>query len=462
MENEQSEVTEQTETVVEEASTPAETTEVTEQGDPWESPLLPPEASTGDEEQVVEETDTPEVTAQAEETETAETVETEEEAEEVDPEVLEASPDRPSPLSRRKLREVEEKFITPLRDPDSPIETVWDGLRDINPQRANDLAQMLINESANKYADQWVEALTGIEGATVESVKQKFSGEPTQPDTFQTVAERLNEFYGDAWKDPAQDEALLDEDRVVAQALREYLSKGQTVSDEKDTEITKLKEKLESLLPEIENIKTQQEADFERYVVETKQKSQNEYQEAVMSRVVPKLIEEHGLKVSEQDAPIVKKAKEELSEKFKQHDGDMSDFEYFALRRFTGKDDLVKKIGRVEKYFDLAAKAEAGAKRERDTNKRDELLRTAEAYRADAKQEQDSFVVLSRKAGKEFLEKNSTMELLEQVAHLQTQLSQANFRPEIVGQAAVAGATSVIDKIKASDDPWGIPLSEGL
>ena len=459
-ENTETEVTEITETVAEDTSTPVESTDTPEQGDPWESPLTFPD--TEDAEPVVEETDTPEVNESVEniEGETEQVAEAEEAEDE--PEVLDAQADKPAPLSRRKLREVEEKFITPLRDPDAPIETVWNGLRELNPQRANDLAQMLINDSASKYADQWVESLTGIEGATVESIKQKFSGEQPQPDTFQTVAEHLDNLYGETWRDASQDDSLLDEDRIVAQALRDHLSKGQNVSDEKDSEINKLKEQLDKLQPEIENIKTQQEAEFERFVVEAKQKSEAEFHESVMSRVVPKLIDEHGLKVSEQDAPIVKKAKEEMAERFTPQDGDMSDFEYFAVKRFSGKDDLVKKINRVEKYFDLAAKAEAAAKKERNAATRDEYLKSAEAYRADAKQEQDSFVVLSRKAGKEFLEKSSTMELLEQVAHLQTQLSQANFRPEIVGQAAVAGATSYRDKIMQMDDPWAAPLSEGL
>jgi hypothetical protein len=460
MEDTTTEVTETTETVAEETSTPVESTDTPEQGDPWETPLAFP---TEDKEQVSAETATPEVN---EETKTETTEEVKEEAkteaeaetdaeEEADPEVLDAAADKPAPLSRRKLREVEEKFITPLRDPDAPIENVWNGLRELNPQRANDLAQMLINQSAEKYADQWIEVLTGIEGATVETVKQKFSGEPNQPDTFKTVAERFDELYGDAWRDPAQDEDLLDDDRIVVQALRDHLKAGTQVSTEKDVEIAKLKDQLDKLQPEIENIKTQQEAEFERFVIETKQKSQDEYQQAVMSRVVPKLLDEHGLKVSDNDAEIVKLAKEELAEKFKQSDGDMSDFEYFALRKFSGKDDLIKKIGRVEKYFDLAAKAEADAKRAKDAQKRSELLQSAEAYRADAKQEQDSFVVMSRKAGKEFLEKSSVMRLIEENAHLQTQLSQANFRPEVIANAAVAGATSIRDRVMQSDDPWG-------
>jgi hypothetical protein len=462
MENENTqEVTETTETVTEQVSESTEAVDTPVQGDPWESPLTFPEAKTEDEEKVVEETDTPEVVEAEEKTETEETQETVEEPpdETDDPEaVFDAS--KPAPLSRRKLRDVEEKVITPFRDPDASVGDVWNGLRELNPERADQLAQMLINQSAETHADKWIEALTGIEGATVESVKQKFSGEPTTTDTFQSVAERLNELYGDAWKDPSQDDDLLEDDRIVAKALRDHLNSGEKVTTEKDSEIAKLKDELAKLQPEIETIKTQQEAEFERFVVETKEKAQNEYQEAVLNRVVPKLLDEHGLKITDDDVPVVKKAKEELADRFKQHDGDMSEFEYFALKRFSGKDDLIKKIGRVEKYFDLAAKAEAAAKR--DVKKRDEYLASAEAYRADAKQEQDSFVVLSKKAGKEFLEKSSTMELLEQVAHLQTQLSQANFRPEIVGQAAIAGATSIREKILQSDDPWGIPLSEGL
>jgi hypothetical protein len=464
MEDNQTEVTESTEAPTAEASQPVETVEATEQGDPWESPLtFPTEASTEDEEPVAGETATPEVNESAEENQTEETPEPVAEPEnepEEEPESLDAS--KPTPLSRRKLREVEEKFITPLRDPDAAIETVWQGLRELNPQRADDLAQLLINDSASKHADKWIEALTGIEGATVESVKQKFSGEPTQPDTFQSLVTHLDGLYGDTWKDASQDESLLDEDRLVVQALRDHLQKGQTVTTEKDAEIAKLRDQLDKLQPEIETIKTQQEAEYERHVTETKERSQTEYQEQVMSRVVPKLLEDNGLNVSEQDTPTVRAAKEEMAEKFKQIDGDMSDFEYFLIKRFSQKEDLGKKMSRVGKYLDLAAKAEASAKRERDANRRSELVRTAEAYRSDAKEEQDSFVVLSQNAGKEFLGKTNLMKLIEENAQLRTQNSKANFRPEIVGQAAVAGATSHRDKIMQSDDPWGIPLSEGL
>jgi hypothetical protein len=463
------ETTETTEVVAEPAEAVAETASESvveapaeQQDNSWDTPLaFPTEASTEDEEPVAEETATPEVNESAEENETAEAEpEAQEADEEVDEEVLTAEADRPAPYSRRKLRDAEQKVLIPFRDPDAPVKDVFKGLAEINPQRAEQLAVELVHDAIQAYPDQWVEYITGIEGATVETIKNKFSGEPQETtDAFQTVVDSLTETYGDTWRDASQDDYLLDEHKEVAQALREHLSKGSEVTTEKDAKIQELENQLASLQPQIEDIRTKQEAEFERFVVETKQKSQNEYQQAVMKRVVPKLIEEHGLKVSEQDSPIVKKAKEELAGRLSgQVDGDMSDFEYFALSRFSGKDDLIKKIGRVEKYFDLAAKAEADARRVKDANKRAQLQQTAEAYRADAKQEQDSFVVLSRKAGKEFLENSGTMELLEHVAHLQTQLSQANFRPEIVGQAAIAGASSYRDKINQADDPWAVPM----
>lgn len=380
-----------------------------------------------------------------------ETAEEEETEEESDKEILEAAPDRPAPLSRRKLREVEDSVITPLRDPDAPIDTVWKGLVDINPQRATELHQMLVQESATKHPDEWLQFITGIDGITVESLKSRI--EPTQAsDATQEAIKKLDEFYGESWKDASRDDELLDEDRPYAQYIREQLMKGEQATSEKDAEIKRLTDELNSLKPEIEGIKTQQQQEFEIREKAAKETAVKEYTSSIEKRSLPDLFEQAGLKTSESDTPAIKGTKEFVQSLFKTSDEFMSPFEQFAVTQFSGKEALGQIIGRVDKFLDEATKAEVKAARTADKGKAAEFERIAAARREDAKQEQARLVVLHKKAAGEFLQSIPIMSILEENADLQRRLA---LRQEIVGTTAVAANTqSFKDQINESSDPW--------
>lgn len=393
-----------------------------------------------------------EITPVAPETdETAEVVEEEDEAEPIQ---LEASADKPAPLSRRKLREVEDKVLIPFRDPDADVLDAYAGLHEINPARAEALAQALIQESIEQYPDHWAQVLTGIDGVTVESLKQKYSNvEPTQvTDGLQSEAEKqLTEFYGDSWRDPANDHEILDEHLPFVKAFREQTGKESQALSEKELEIQKLQEELNSLRPEVESIKTAQQAEFELRVTQAKDAAVSEYQAQIEKRSLPHLFEQAGLKVSESDTDAVKGVKEYIQGQFKSQEGFMSPFEQFAVTQFSKRDDLGKIIARVDKYLDEATKAEVKAKTTKDANEVRRLEGIAQARRQDAKAEQDRLTVLHKAASQEFVKTIPVMGILEELADANRRLA---LRGEIVGTTAAAVNSTWRDSIDPND-PWG-------
>jgi hypothetical protein len=422
--------------------------------DIWNTPLnltaeTEAEASTEDTETKTEETPAaPEVNESAEEAN--EETETEDESE-----TLEASADKPAPLSRRKLREVEDKLITPLRDPDANINDVWQGLYDLNPARAEQLATSIAQASAQSYPDLWLQTILGDPNVTVDSIKQQLSGiEPTQAsDAMLDAVKHLDEMY-EGWRDPSRDGELLDEDKVYVQAIRDQLSTKESVQTEKDAEIAKLKEELNSIKPEIDSIKTRQQQEYEARVQQAIDTAANEYRDNIDKRAVEPTFAELGLKVSESDTPSVKGTKEYIQSQFKSVDGFMSPFDQFTVSKFSDKDAITQIVGRVEKFLTEAQTAEVKASQAKG-EKATELKKLADARRADAESEKARLVTLRKKAAREFAQTIPLMSILEENADLQRRLA---LRQEVVGTSSVAANTQSW-KEALNEDPWSDKVS---
>lgn len=380
----------------------------------------------------------------------AEDAEPEEQEEEIDEEeLLGLDLDRPAPLSRRKAERVVKGIIEPLRDPSTPISDVLGALAEFHPTRTQELAEVIVNESVQAYPDDWLRSITGLD-ITVDQVREwAASGgrEPSNPapvayneSEIDSVIQDLTDMYGDAWKDPRNDGDLIDVDMPVAKAVRAQLAQNEQLWQLHE-ELEQTRSQLAELQPQIDNIKTTQEAEFEQLVINTLKNEVDEYKAKVESASIPKVLEARGLLPRESDTEEVRAAKEMLMGRFQSEEGYASDFDAFIERQFSGKESMSKAIQRVGTYLTQAAQLEAESRRAVSPHQAQVLKTKAAALKDQAMHEQDALTVWTRKAAVEFFDTphvKPILTLLQQNADLQRRL-QASGRPEIVGQTAAVG-----------------------
>jgi hypothetical protein len=439
--------------------------ESTEPGDAEESEDVTEEAAFPPEEEVVDAEDAD--------------LETEEEPEEQieEQEVLDLDPDRPAPLSRRKAEKVVRGIIEPLRDPSTPISDVLTALAEFHPTRTQQLAETIVMESANTYPNEWLKTLTGLD-ITVEQVQEwAASGgrEPSNPapavgdsSDFETAANELDELYGDGWRDPENDYMLLDSDLPAVRAVRGQISQNNAYAAlQKEFEQTKAQ--LNELQPQIDNIKTAQEAEYERLVTATFSEEVEAYREKVEKNSIPKVLETKGLTLKDADSTEVKSVKQFLASRFQPIEGYGSDFDIFLEKQFSGRESMGKAMSRVSTYLSEVAKVEVQASRAANPAQAQVLKTKAQALKEQAVMEQDALTVWTRKAATEFLDSQHVkplLQLLEQNADLQRRL-QSNGRTEIVGQTAASGSESgfkaaVQQAKQQGTNPFDVDISDIL
>lgn len=379
-------------------------------------------------------------------------LETVEETDEIDEqreqELLDLDLDRPAPLSRRKAERVVKGIIEPLRDPNTPISDVLTALSDFHPTRTQQLAEAIVNESVQTYPNEWLKSLTGLD-VTVDQIKAWAATGGSQPantapvqnngNEVNELSKELTELYGEAWKDPSQDSNLLEADVPVVKALRAQLVQNEAYAAlQKELEDTR--SQLGEIKPQIEQIKTAQEAEFEQAMLNAYQSEVETYRSKVESASIPKILEAKGLVAKESDPPEVKAVKELVASRFKPIEGYGSDFDIFLEKQFSGKEPMHKAMTRVSQYLAEATKLDAESRR--TTGHESSVLKTkANALKEQASLEQDALTVWTRKAAAEFLDTSAVrpvVELLQQNMDLQRRL-QSTGRPEIVGQTAAIG-----------------------
>lgn len=391
--------------------------------------------------------------------------------------LLDLDLDRPAPLSRRKAEKVVKGIIEPLRDPNTPISDVLTALAEFHPTRTQQLAETIVTESVNTYPDEWLRTITGLD-VTVAQVKEwAASGgrEPSNPapavsdssDLTSTIAE-FDEIYGSEWRDPANDGMLLDSDLAVARALRSQLGQNDAyIALQKELEQTKAQ--LNDLKPQIDHIKTAQEAEYEQLVMTTFSDEVEQYREKVEKNSIPKVLDAKGLAPRDADSDEVKAVKQLLASRFQPIEGYGSDFDIFLSKQFSGRESMGKAMNRVSNYLSEAAKIEVEAKRAGNPSTAQILKTKAAGLKEQALMEQDALTVWTRKAASEFLETSHVkpiLQLLEQNADLQRRL-QSSGRPEIVGQTAASGGeggfrAAVQQAKQQGTNPFDVDISELL
>lgn len=392
-------------------------------------------------------------------------------------ELLDLDLDRPAPLSRRKAEKVVKGIIEPLRDPNTPIADVLTALAEFHPTRTQQLAESIVTESVQAYPDDWLRTITGLD-VTVDQVKEWAAlgrREPSNPapavgnslENDETVAE-LDEAYGDIWRDPANDNQMLPADLPIAKAIRAQIQQSEEYAAlQRELEATKLK--LNEIQPQIESIKTAQEAEYEQFVNTTFAQEVDQYRQKVETNSIPKVLEAKGLLPRDADSEEVKEAKQLLASRFQPIEGYGSDFDIFLEKQFSGRDSMGKAMKRVAGYLSEAAKVEAEARRAVNVQHAQVLKTKANGLREQAISEQDALTVWTRKAASEFLETahvKPILHLLEQNADLQRRL-QVTGRPEIVGQTAAIGGDggfkSTIQQAKEQGvNPFDVDISSLL
>lgn len=472
------------------------TTDVVDADSVWDSPLEFPATATDEDGTSNTEADKPAEKGEATD-KTSETTDTEAETDaetdadepesdetDTETEVSETDAvqdaDKPAPLSRRKREAAVKSIIEPFRDENVPTSQVFDALYELNPTRAQALAAEIAETSAKAYPDLWLSTILGEE-VTVESVKERLQGVQTGEaaeatasansipngilsDTSQAAADykevvnHLTDLYGEDWKDPNKDDELFTEDRLYVDMVRKHLA-GQNVSaekqSEKDAEIARLKQELDSLKPEIENIKTAQQQEVELKIEEAYTNAAREYQSNLEHRSLDKFFEQAGLKESPDDSDAVKQAKAFVRSRFDRERS--GDFDNFVVTKFGEREALMKMVERVDKNLKIAADAEVRASKTANKTEADKLRTAANAAREDAKREQDRLTVLHRKASQEFLkaELGFVNDLLEQIADRDRRLAQQG-RTEVIGASTPGDPNGWKAKIQSADDPWEV------
>lgn len=407
----------------------------------------------------------------------AENAELEQEAdtEELDEEeLLNVDLDRPAPLSRRKAERVVKGIIEPLRDPNTPIGEVLTALAEFHPTRTQQLAEIIVQESVQAYPDAWLQSITGLD-VTVDQIREwATTGGSTPANTAPVNAENtdltgviseLNELYGDNWKDAANDGDLLSADVPLARTVRAQLAQQDAYSAlQQELEATRAQ--LGELKPQIDNIKTAQEAELEQALINTFQTQINEYREKIETNSIPRVLEAKGLAPKDSDPEEIKAVKQLVASRFQPAEGYTSDFDVFIETGFSGKDGMNKAIKRVANYVAEAAKLETDARRVGNTQQAETMRFKANSLREQAALEQDALTVWTRKAAAEFLETpmvKPILQVLERNAELQRRLNAVG-RPEIVGQTAAIGAEAGLQaQIKAAKaegvNPFDLDIS---
>jgi hypothetical protein len=392
-------------------------------------------------------------------------------------ELLNLDLDRPAPLSRRKAEKVVKGIIEPLRDPNTPISDVLTALAEFHPTRTQQLAESIVTESVQAFPDDWLKSITGLD-ITVDQVKEwAASGgrQPSNPAPAASEPSQINEAvadltdsYGDAWKDPANDYQMLPTDVTLAQAVRAQLQQNEEFTAlQKELESTKLK--LNELQPQIDSIKTAQEAEFEQIVQTTFAQEVDQYRQKVEGNSIPKVLEAKGLSPKDADSEEVKAVKQLLASRFQPVEGYGSDFDIFLEKQFSGKESMGKAMTRVANYLSEAAKIEGEARRATNPALAQTLKVKANGLKEQALSEQDALTVWTRKAATEFLDTmhvKPLIQLLEQNADLQRRLRSTG-RPEIVGQTAAIGGeggfrSSIQQAKEQGVNPFDVDISSIL
>ena len=141
-----------------------------------------------------------------------------------------------------------------------------------------------------------------------------------------------------------------------------------------------------------------------------------------------------GLETDERDIAEVKNVKSTLQSLFEPMDEYISDFDLFAVHKFSKAETLNKLMTRVGNNLANAELLEVQSTREKDKEKSVNLRDQAKNLRAEAYRDKDSLIVLRNNALKEFVKSpkvSSIMDLLEANANQQRQIAQLTGRPEM-------------------------------
>jgi hypothetical protein len=400
-----------------------------------------------------------------------------EEEEYYDESLLDVDLDRPAPLSRRKAEKVVKGLIEPLRDPNTPIQDVLSAFAEFHPTRTQEMAEAIVADSVGQYPDAWLQHITGL-NVTVDQIKEwaAMGGrQPSNPtpavgnaESFDSTIADLNELYGDEWRDPANDEYLLDADKAVARAMRSQVTQNSEYVALQE-ELAAAKAQLQELQPQIESIKTAQEAEFEQAINTAYANEVDEYRMKVENNAIPVVLEAKGLALTDSDSAEVKAAKQLLYQRFMPVEGYGSDFDIFLEKGFSGKDSMQKAMRRVAGYLSESVQLDAQAKRAANQMDAQSLKVKSNGLKEQALLEQDALTVWTRKAVTEFLDSGHVkpiLHLLQQNADLQRRL-QSTGRPEIVGQTAAIGGSNGLKAVlqqakQEGTNPFDVDISSIL
>jgi hypothetical protein len=401
-----------------------------------------------------------------------------EEPEFTEEELLAVDLDRPAPLSRRKAERVVKGIIEPLRDPNTPIDDVLTAMAEFHPTRTQQLAEAIVAESVNSYPEEWLRSITGLD-VSVEQIRQwaeqggstpsNTAPIPTQQDTTELNAavSELDELYGASWRDPANDERLLDSDRTLARTVRSQMAQQDAYSALQQ-ELEQTKSQLNEIKPQIDDIRTAQEREFEQSVIQTYQNTVADYRQKVETNAIPKVLAIKGLVPRESDSDEVRAVKEVIASRFQPFEGYGSDFDVFLEKQFSGREAMTKAIQRVGANLAEATRLEAQSKFAPPADAHVLQLK-ANAIKEQAIMEQDALTVWTRKAAAEFLDSpmvQPMVQLLEQNADMARRL-QGVGRREIVGQTTAIGAEgglqARLQEAKSQGvNPFDVDISELL
>jgi hypothetical protein len=380
--------------------------------------------------------------------------------------------ERPAPLSRRKAEKVVKSLIEPLRDPNTPIDSVIEAMTEFHPTRTQQMAEKIVQDSIATYPDEWLQSITGVP-VTVEQIREWAEQGGSYPSNTAPafdyeasngeVVETLNETYGDDWKNPAMDDYLLDEDVPLVKAVRAQAAKDAAYA-ELQQELEATRAELESLKPEIENIKMSQEQEVESLFRQTLDAEVESYRTQIESRAIPKVLETYDLYPRDSDSSEVRDLKQLLLNRFQPVEGYGSEFDIFLEKQFSGKEGMNKALARVGSYLVESSKLAVQARKTGDPV----AAKKAEGLKEQAKAEQDALTVWTRKAATEFLSTSSVapiVSLLEKNYELQQRVQRGG-RTEIIGQTTAVGANSWRNQVKEAKEqgvnPFDLDITDLL
>lgn len=379
--------------------------------------------------------------------------------------------------ARRKLRaleKLEKAVLNPIRDTDTPIADAWKAISEFHPTRAQELAQAIAQESIRAYGDQWLPVILEREGITKEQIVNALdkkqdapaSPSPTTSDIpsltdrpeVQELVKYLDETYDD-WRDESKDEDLLDDDRLAVKSLRAQLAQEEALR----SQLAKAKEEIDSLKPEVDSIKENQQTEYEKRLEAAANEARTEYRSKVDSRVLPKVFDDLGLNPTESDPDGIKAVKSLIKSKYEADGEYISDFEHFAQSRFSERDNLEKVVRRVTKNLDDAASKTLQAQTLKDKSQADKLLSEASRLKELAQDEQDTIAVLLNRAGKEFAkEYQPILDILAENAELKRKLSRGQRDPVSGVSTPGTSRAEIMKQIGESDNPFEAAKKAGL